>query len=290
MRRPRLVLSIVSVAATAVAATYLYADRPPAAPPQPGSGPVALVLVAGRPPAVLPGPGPTRDEVEAYRRAQAALVRSEFVLNAALRTPAARDALKPHADPVAFLAGHVTAEFAPGSDVLRIGATGLAPREAAAVANAVAAAYVQEAVQAEVQATRERLRRLEQAQEAIREQLRAGQAAAGKLAGAAGLPPGEADRRAAVAALYQERAALRVEAAKARAAGTEKPFAAELADVDTRIGQAVSSGSALEEVRAELGHLEKVAGEVAAEAIRVRLELDAPARVKVVQAADAGKE
>jgi hypothetical protein len=72
---------------------------------------------------VLPGgPVPTPAEVEIYRKAQAALVKSEFVTNAALRDPKLRDveALRKH-DPAVWLAEHPTAGYGESSSMCRTG-------------------------------------------------------------------------------------------------------------------------------------------------------------------------
>jgi hypothetical protein len=134
---------LVLVATAAAAGAYL-AFRPtaPGTPPQP---PAALLLVEVKPHGLLPGgPVPTPAEVETYRKAQAALVKSEFVANAALRDPKLRDveALRRQPDPAAWLSEHLTARYGEGGSVLRIGVTGVPPKDAALLANAVAAAFL----------------------------------------------------------------------------------------------------------------------------------------------------
>ncbi|MBN9523715.1 hypothetical protein J0H58_35250 [bacterium] len=280
-RRRPLALAAVPVALASAGAAYLYALQPAAAVP--ADGPVALLLVASRSFSPLPGPAPFPAEVDAFRRAQAALVRSEPVLNAALRTPAARDALKGQAAPIAWLAARVTAEYAdPASEVLRVRVADLPPREAAAVANAVAAATLDEYHAHNRAAQSLRRKDVENARDEVRQKLGKRRAAVAETARAAGLPATADEYRAAVAALYQEQAGLRVATAGAegvRARACENA----LADVEARIRRAEEEGPRLDAARAEIGALVAAEATLGAELVRIDFEMNSRPRVQFLK-------
>jgi hypothetical protein len=227
-----------------------------------------------------PRPGPYPAEIDIYRRTQAALLKYEFVLNAALRAPAARDALKAHADPVSWLADHLAVELEEGSEVMKVRVTGLPKAEAAAVVNAVAEAYLKESAGLDLQKAKQRVRKLEAARQVLQQKLSTGRDAVAARAQAAGLPPDAADHRASMAAQYQERSALRVEATKG------KPLKDELADVDARIRKAEEASAGLDALRAEVARLEAADGLLATEMIRAELELTAAPRITLLQRAE----
>jgi uncharacterized protein involved in exopolysaccharide biosynthesis len=215
-----------------------------------------------------------------YRKTQAALLKYEFVLNAALRTPTARDALKAHADPVNWLAEHLTVEMADGSEVMKVRVTGLPKVEAAAVVNAVVEAYQKESAAMELQKAKQRVQKLEEARQVLQQKLTTRLESLAAKAQAAGLPPDAADHRASMAALYHERSALRVEATKG------KPLKDELADVEARIRKAEEASAGLDVLRAEIARLEAADGLLATEMIRADLELIAPPRITLLHKAE----
>jgi hypothetical protein len=193
---------------------------------------------------------------------------------------------------VESMGAHLTAEFKEGSEVMRVGVTGLPPREAAAVVNAVAAAYVQELAVMNRAASLQQRKRIEDARADVQQKLERRRVAVADLARAVGLPPAEADRRAAVAALYEERAGLRVAAAESEEAVNGRRIAAALADVDGRIRRAEVEGPRLNAAAAELAPLEAADAALGSELVRLELEASAPPRVTVLQPATAepGKE
>jgi hypothetical protein len=251
----------------------------------PATVPVALVTAEPRPPA---GGGPLSPaEAEAYRTGQAALVRSEFVLNAALRDPQARDLLRGQGDAVAWLAERVTAAYADGGPVLRIGVSGAPPAEAAVLANAVAGAYVREAGEGHAQSCRARHKQLEDVRDALGRSLEAAREELRRLAAAAGVPADRADQRALLAALYHERAGLRLELARTRAGAGgcergdgEKFLRDELSSLDARIRACEEAD--FDDARSRVERLRDRVEAVHRELLRLELELQSPAPVQML--------
>ena len=182
---------------------------------------------------------------------------------------------------MAWLTAHLTVEHAEGSEVLKVRVTGLPKADAVAVVNAVVEAYQKQAVESGVQWIKERVQRLQDARLALQQRITTKQAELTARSQAAGVPPDAADHRASIAAQYQERAALRVEAAK----GT-KSFKNELADLDGRIRRAEDVSVALNVLRAEITRIEAVDGDLATELLRTEMELVAPGRIMVLKLAE----
>jgi hypothetical protein len=282
----RVAFAVVGVAA--LGASAYFAFRPTA---QTASAPLpaALLLVDPRPSNLLPGgPTLTPGEIEAYRKTQAALVKSEFVTNAALRDAKARDldVVRKQADAATWLAEHLTAEYPDGGSVLRVSVTGVEQHDAAVLANAVAAAYLNEAVQAEVSSMRQRLRNLEDTQAELTRALEMRRKELFRVASEVGVPPDRADTRALLASLDQERTGLRVELARVRTekdacpepTPREKLLRDELAALDARIKTCEQAD--LDRERAEVARLEAAVASVASEFTRLQLDLNSPARVR----------
>jgi hypothetical protein len=226
----------------------------------------------------------TPADADTYRKTVAALLRSEFVANAALRDPKVRDldvVRKP--DAAAWLAEHVTADYGDGSSVLHIRVAGVPPKEAALLANAVAGAFLTEVVQKDVQTQRELLRKLEDTRAELTRSLDTRKQALNQLASGAGVPPNAADHRALIASLYHERTGLRVELAKVRMekdAEREKRLSDELAALDARIKSCEQAD--LDTARTEVASLEVVVSSVASEHTRVQIEMNSPPRVTLL--------
>ena len=284
---PRRIALIVLAVATAGAAFYLF--RPSGQSPTVPQPPAALLMVDAKPQGTLPGgPVPTPAEIETYRKTLTVLVKSEFVINAALRDPKLRDveALRKQSDPAAWLAEHLTADLGENSSVLRIGVTGVPPKDAALLANAVAGAFLFEVVQKDIDAQRRRLQKMEDTQAELAKALDTRKKELNQTATATGAPPNAADHRALLAAMYQERTGLRVELAKARGEKDAEPVAREkrlrddLAALDERIKSCEQAD--LDLTRAEVTRLEASVTAMSAEITRVRVELSAPSRVTML--------
>lgn len=289
MSRRRLLVAaiVVLLCAASAGGGYWFAARS-ATPRTPDDGPVALVLVRSPPDRFLPfGPPPPPGDEATFRRMQPVMLRSPDVLNAALNQPAARAAMKDVPEPLEWLAAHLTAEFHGDGEILRVGLSGLPPREAVTVLNAVVGSYVDSANVQVRRAIMERTERLEKVQNDIRDQLQASRRLRTRLAESAGLPADREAARAELAALYQERTGLRVGAAAADAA-REKAYAAALT-ANTAAIKAVETGLRhAPEMYAETGDkpLEDADAALTAGLLRLRIERNLEARVSVLQQAD----
>ena len=281
-RRIALVFSAVAIAGAAY-----YAFRPSgqgSTDPQP---PAALLTVDARPQGLLPGgPVPTPPEVETYRKTLAVLVKSEFVINAALRDPKLREleSVRQRPDPAAWLAERLTADLGENSSVLRIGVTGVPPKDAALLANAVAGAFLKEVVQHEIHALRDRQQKLEGAQAGLTKALDARKKDLNQTAATVGVPPNAADHRALLASLYQERTGLRVELSKARTEKDTEPREKRLREELLALNERIKSceHADLDLARAEIARLEAAVTAMSAEITRAQVELSAPSRVRML--------
>src|SRR5262249_4437826 len=111
--------------------------------------PKVYTLVEVTKPRPLLGPRLSgEDDFDDYRRTQAALVKSRFVLNAALRDPkvAHLASLRAKSDPLEWMADQVRVDFAPGPTIMRIGMDGDNFAELSLMVNAIRDAYLREAV------------------------------------------------------------------------------------------------------------------------------------------------
>jgi hypothetical protein len=280
LTRRRLTIASVALALTAAAGVTCYLLWPAE---QSASPPAALVLVEPRPPALLPGGTPvTAEDAEVYRKTQAALVKSEFVVRAALRDPNVSERVR--GKDVAWLSERVTAEYGDGGQVLRIGVTGVPPADAAVLANAVADAYLGEARLMEVYAANRRTEQLTAALIKLQKALDVQREALGLKAAVREVPADRADQRALLAALYHERAGLRVELAKARAEGKPadrlQPLQDDLTAAEGRIAACERPGPDAE--RAEVARLAAAVEAVSAELSRTEMGLHAPPRVRLL--------
>jgi succinoglycan biosynthesis transport protein ExoP len=90
-------------------------------------------------------------EYDQYRKTQLQLIKSPFVLNAALRRPgiANLEALREETDPVGFLADNIAVSTPAESEVLQIRMSGRNPRDVQQIVNAVTRAYLTDIVNKE---------------------------------------------------------------------------------------------------------------------------------------------
>lgn len=114
------------------------------------------------------------DEFLNHRRAQAALMTSNFVLNAALRKPGISQlpCIRDELDPVTWLRKQLTINFPGGSEILEIAMTGDDPTQLVALVNAVKDAYMDEVVAVDRENHLRRKRVLEQAYQRNLEQIK----------------------------------------------------------------------------------------------------------------------
>lgn len=107
---------------------------------------------------------PAGDEFLTHRRAQATLITSNLVLNAALRKPgvAQLPCIRQEADPVGWLRNRLSVSFPGNTEILEIAMKGEEPRELVTIVNAVKDAYMDEVVSRDDESHARRKRLLEE--------------------------------------------------------------------------------------------------------------------------------
>jgi capsular exopolysaccharide synthesis family protein len=125
----------------------------------------ALLRVAAAPPRLVFDTADSKvgGDFATYQRTQVQLIKSRFVLNAALRRPGVADfeSIRQQKDPVNWLGEQIAVEYPGGSEILRISMSGDVPSEIATLVNAVQEAYLQEIVHKERDQRLTRLNELE---------------------------------------------------------------------------------------------------------------------------------
>ncbi len=96
-----------------------------------------------------------RTDFVTFVKTQAALLKSEFVLNAALRTMRDVGTVRDQKDPIKYLDEEVTVNWKDGSEVIYISFKGHEPNDVKAVVDSVQAAFVAEVVQKELDEKRQ---------------------------------------------------------------------------------------------------------------------------------------
>lgn len=109
---------------------------------------------------------PSRNDFATYLKTQTQLIKSQYVLTAALREPglAQLPMLKEQVDPVRFLEENLVVEYEDGSEIVRVGLIGESPEEIAQIVNAVQGAYFREIVEVEQRHKADRLQNLKDVQ------------------------------------------------------------------------------------------------------------------------------
>jgi len=137
---------VIGVAAAVVSVAMVWFSWPPAK-----HAARSLVHLARAPPKILFDVGENKD-LETYRSSRAALLlKSRFILNAALGEPDVRRLrlVTERPDPVQWLEEEIKVDFSTGPEVLRISLQGDHPKELEILVNAVARAYLNEIVNKE---------------------------------------------------------------------------------------------------------------------------------------------
>jgi Mrp family chromosome partitioning ATPase len=106
-----------------------------------------------------------RTDFVTYVRTMSGLIKSEFVLNAALRDLKDLPTLKAQKDPLKYLSEEVTVGGPDGSEVIRVSMAAHNPADAKRVVDAVQKAFLTEVVQKEVAEKQSQLRRAEDAKQ-----------------------------------------------------------------------------------------------------------------------------
>lgn len=140
-----------------------------------------------------------RTDFVTYLKTTAALIKSEFVLNAALRDIKDVPTIKDQREPIKFLDEEVTATWQDGSEVIRIVFKGHNPGDVKRVVDSVQKAFMSEVVMKEVRENQEKLAKIDNARIEILKQLenkapkkaelaKGGQPGAGGVTPAGGIP------------------------------------------------------------------------------------------------------
>ena len=160
------VLFGVPVAVMAAAVAWLTVPAPFTA--------FALLRVASVEPRLVFQTAETNSDFATYRRTQMALIKSRFVLNAALRKPnvAALAMVRKQTHPVQWLEDAVQVDSYDSPEILRISLTGDEPTELAEIVNSVRDAYLEEVVNADRKQRIARLNDLERIFEQTEDKVR----------------------------------------------------------------------------------------------------------------------
>ncbi|MBA2226033.1 polysaccharide biosynthesis tyrosine autokinase [Thermogemmata fonticola] len=130
----------------------------------------ALLQVSSVPAALANQNNPTqaRTDFVTYLKTTAALLRSEFVLNAALRDIRDLPTIRNQKDPIKFLDEELIVQWQDGSEVVRIAFKSREPQDARRIVDAVQKAFMAEVIQKDVQEKQLFLRKVEEAQLELR--------------------------------------------------------------------------------------------------------------------------
>ncbi len=158
LRRRWVAAMVLGLLLAAVAAGITYLVVPPAYYTT-----RAMLHVSVQQPRILVQTGEAHSDYATYQRTQIAMIRSRSVLETALANPkvAILPVVKHQADQVEWLSGLLELEFANGSEILWIGASGEEAATPAILANAVTKAYLDVVVNSETTQRNKRSEMLE---------------------------------------------------------------------------------------------------------------------------------
>src|SRR5262245_34596944 len=169
LRRRWLLAGVVAVLATVATAgaTWLFL-------PTPKFLAQTLLHVEASPPSVVHQRGESRSDFQSYQRTQIALVKSRFVLNAALRDPevASLSLVRDPIDPIGWLQRELLVDFSIAPEILRVALNGDQPEEMKVLVAKITKAYLDEIVKREDGKKRDRVEKLKEIHERYQENLR----------------------------------------------------------------------------------------------------------------------
>ena len=132
----------------------------------------ALFQVASAPtPVGNQNPNQVRTDFATYVKTTAGLIKSEFVLNAALRDIKDLPTIKAQKEPIRFLEEELMVTWQDGSEIIRITFKGHEPSDAKRIVDAVQKAFISEVNQREVDSKRKFLDQVKEAQAEIKKTL-----------------------------------------------------------------------------------------------------------------------
>ena len=134
----------------------------------------ALLQVSSAPTALANqnNPHQARTDFATYVKTTAALLKSEFVLNAALRDIKDLPTIKAQTDPIKYLDEELQVSWQDGSEVVRITFKGAEPNDAKKIVDAVQKAFMSEVIQKDVAEKQAFLKKVEDAQIDIKKLLK----------------------------------------------------------------------------------------------------------------------
>jgi Mrp family chromosome partitioning ATPase/capsular polysaccharide biosynthesis protein len=126
----------------------------------------ALLQVSSAPTALANqnNPHQAKTEFVTYLKTTSALIKSEFVLNAALRDIKDLPTIKAQSDPIKYLDEELQVTWQDGSEVIRVSFKGTEPQDAKKIVDAVQNAFMNEVVQKDVNEKKIFLKKVEDAQ------------------------------------------------------------------------------------------------------------------------------
>lgn len=153
----------------------------------------ALMQVSSAPtPVGNQNPNQVRTDFATYVKTTAALIKSEFVLNAALRDIKDLPTIKAQPEPIKFLEEELIVNWQDGSEVIRVTFKGHQPEDAKRIVDAVQKAFMSEVIQKEIDEKRAFLKKVEDAQLEIKKILDRSAADKGAKPAGGPVPPGGA--------------------------------------------------------------------------------------------------
>jgi hypothetical protein len=290
-----------------------------------GKGPRASLQVVIHPPRVSFSTAEDRGDYPRHLNTQVALIRSRFVLNAALRDRGVSQLppLKERTDPITWLQQSLEVTNPKDSEILQISlapGSGLSGADQATIINAVVRAYMDEVVNVDLKRRTERYDRLKKLQDNYDQLLSKKQETLRKLSESAGRgePLGDLEKNA-LRRLYHDlrtrRVKLRLEQAeaetllarrkKAEGSATD-PARKEMAQLEDRLAVVIAGQKVvdeelerlthevhraaiqdldLKELKDDMAQMEDAARKVAAEVEALIVELEGPPRIRVIEVA-----
>jgi hypothetical protein len=255
----------------------------------------------------------SQSEYRRYQATQLTLIKSKFVLNAALQYEGVSKfrMVREQYDPIGWLEHALEVEFLGNSEVLEIALTGDNPVEIAGLVNAVKKAYMDEVVNLDARRRADRLARLKKLKQTYEDMLRERRETVRKLSVRIG---GRDDERTSdpvfssqvqifvtksiQLGLDRAEAETLLERRKKSAGADTEQGRKEIVQLEDRLAIATArekdlngkrdqfqsvSTLDLEPLREEIAVMEDTHHKIAAEVEALNVELDAPARIRTIQ-------
>lgn len=265
---------------------------------------VPLLRIARTPPRIFPGTAmeqPNSDEFAAYRRTQAVLIRSKRNLKAALKRDgvAKLEFVNEKADPVAWLRSRLRIDFPEDATILRVALDGADSAALVVLVDAVVNSYRDDAIYAERIQRDEVMMRIEKAYAEAVDQLASKTASLRKaIAHSGGTGRTDAEERLLVRQIIDIRREMRrlaLERSNAESRGAAKFVALgkqeslltkELMPLTEAISASPAMNGDVEALRDEIAGEREMVALLGRQLFALRLELQAPSRVVLWQAAE----